>query len=226
MIVPVGFSGTGERSFIAIGEDRCRTILDIIWCGWKKAVGLSEVVPNLCEVEITERLRQGMRCALKDESLFPQGREIWISPGSESHSSEASLKPDGLTDIPISFTKIREMHHEHDPHAIIECKRVSGTDAGLARLYVVSGIDRFKNGKYASQHAVGFMIGYLLSGDVDTAVGRINRYLAKKKREAEHLQQSILIVESRARSSRHYRPDLRKPICLHHTFLRFRNMDF
>ena len=222
MTVPVGFSSTGERRFIAIDEDRCLTLLRTIWQGWKKAMVYVE--PSLKEVEITECLRRGMRCALTDDPILSQkGLEIWILPGTESYLGEAALMPVGLTDISICFTRIREKHHEHGPHAIIECKRVLETDSDLVRLYVVEGIDRFKEGKYASQHEVGFMVGYLLSGDVDAVVGRINRYLAEKNREAEHLQQSILNGDGWARSSQHYRPSLIKPICIHHAFLRFRN---
>ena len=220
MIVPFGFTGTGERRFICIGGDRCRTVLNALWQGWEKALALPGIAPNLGEVEVTECLRCGMRAALKD-GLLPRSCEIWVLPGTESRSAEASLRPDGLTDIPICFTSIRERHHEHEPHAIIECKRVSGTEAHLARLYVVEGVDRFKDGKYASKHTVGFMTGYLLSGEVDAAVGRINRYLASKQREREHLGPSDLIDETWARSSRHCRPRLRKPICLHHAFLGF-----
>ena len=223
MTIPVGFSGTGEGGFISIGEDRCRTLILTIWQGWEKAVAFPEVGPTLKEVEINECLRRGMRCALADDSLGSRRLEIFILPGAESHSSDASLRPNGLTDIPICFTRIREMHHEHGPHAIIECKRVSETDADLARLYVCKGIDRFNDGKYASQHAVGFMVGYLLSGDADAVAEKINRYLTSKKRQKEHLRQPALIEVGWGRKSRHPRPSLGKPICLHHAFLGFRS---
>ena len=104
-----------------------------------------------------------MRRALKETDAAWR-KKMTILPGAESLSRSDVPKPDGLTDIPVLFSDIREEYDEHDPHAIIECKRVAGHDAGLCRLYVVEGIDRFKTGQYASNHAVGFMAGYPTCG--------------------------------------------------------------
>ena len=68
-----------------------------------------------------------------------------------------------------------------DPHAIIECKRVAGSDAKLCREYVTKGIDRFAFGEYGRRHAIGFMAGYLESATADLAARGINRYLARQR---------------------------------------------
>ena len=110
-----------------------------------------------------------------------------VLPGTETRSRPEVPRPDGRTDIPVFFQDIREEHDEQDPHAIIECKRVAGNDARLCRLYVVEGIDRFSTGKYAANHAVGFMAGYLLAGDAGSAAAGVNRHLTRKGRQSERL---------------------------------------
>ena len=144
-----------------------------------------------------------------------------VLPGSESRSSPARLKPDGRTDIPIFFQEIRERYDDHDPHAIVESKRVAGNNPSLCRLYVVEGIDRFASAKYAGRHVVAFMAGYVVAGGVDAAVRRINRYLSDRGRGAEVLAACTVLAAGWARSSRHPRQPLAPPIDLHHAFLAF-----
>jgi hypothetical protein len=125
--------------------------------------------------------------------------------------------PDGRTDIPIYLIEIFVKLGEHDPHAIIECKRLAGNDTHLCREYVVEGIDRFRVGKYGANHATGFMAGYLLSGDEATAAAGVNAYLTRKARQAEHLARAVLLARPGVWSSRHPRAMAPTPIELHHT---------
>ena len=144
-----------------------------------------------------------------------------VVPGTESRSTPKVRNPDGRTDIPLYFPAIFEARHDHDPHAIIECKRIAGGNARLCREYVREGIDRFASGKYGSRHPVGFMAGYLESGTADLAAKGINRYLDSGGRRAERLRSSAAVHADWARSSRHPRPSVAKPIDLHHAFLAF-----
>lgn len=112
---------------------------------------------------MTERLRDGMRSAVKNASW-----NLIILPGTESRSKSSVLLPDGRTDIPLMMIEVFSRTQEHDPHAIIECKRIAGSDTHLCREYVVEGIDRFASGKYGENHAVGFMVGYVLSAHLLT----------------------------------------------------------
>ena len=141
-------------------------------------------------------------------------------PGTESRSGRDVLRPDGRTDIPIFVIGIFFRFGDHDPHAIIECKRIAGSDTYLCREYVVEGIDRFGTGKYAGHHSTGFMIGYLVSSNAKDAVDGINRHLARKARDAEKLELSHLVVAGWAWRSSHPR-EARSPIELHHAFLSF-----
>ena len=206
--------------FIDIGADRSIAVLLILDAGWRRVMERCAIDAHAGEVEITECLRAGMREALNDR-IAAWCKKMTVLPGSESRSVSATLTPDGRTDIPIYFQDVREAYDMHDPHAIVECKRVAGNNAGLCRLYVVEGIDRFKAGKYAGQHVVAFMAGYVLFGGVDAATTRINQYLSGQGRDAEHLTSCSVFSEAWARSSSHPRPVPLAPIDLHHAFLHF-----
>ena len=210
------------QQFIDIHGERCDAILQILADGWERASASSDVHPGAGEVEITECLRTEMREALKAKDA-DWSKKMTVLPGTESRSSLDLPKPDGRTDIPILFQEIREELDEHDPHAIVECKRIAGSDTDLCRQYVVEGIDRFKTGKYAGNHAVGFMAGYLLSDDAKAAASGINRYLTGQGRQSEHLGPSSIPDVLWARTSRHPRPQPAEPIDLHHAFLAMRS---
>ena len=210
-----------EQQFLDIRPERCAFILRLLDEGWKRISGGPDVNPDAGEVEITECLRDSMREVLKGE-LFKWRKRIWVLEGTESRSTPHARRPAGIPDIPISFSEIREEFDDHDPHAMIECKRMAGSCTDLCRRYVVDGIDRFKTGKYASSHVLGFMAGYLLSDGPQSATHGINRYLTGKRRRDERLESSTICDELWAKSSVHERPALKVPITLHHAFLSFR----
>ena len=152
MTIPYRPVVTFGRPPIDIGRDGCVTVLRLLKNGWERTLNRPVMHPDTGEVEVTECLRDGMREALKYD-VVPLSKQITIFPGAESRSIPRVLRPDGRTDIPIYFQRIREEYDEHDPHAIVECKRVSGSSADLWREYVVNGMDRFRDGKYAGDHA-------------------------------------------------------------------------
>lgn len=208
--------------FIDIGPERSIATLSTIEAGWRRVVEAAEVDARSGEVEITECLREGMRTVLKEcKRAEPWRKRMTVLPGTESRSAPAVVKPDGRTDIPIFFQEIRETYDDHDPHAIIECKRVAGNDPLLCRLYVGKGIDRFTSAKYSGRHKVAFMAGYVIAGGVDAAIRRINRYLSNGGRGAEVLARCTVLAAGWARSSRHLRQPPASPIDLHHAFLTF-----
>ena len=202
---------------INIREDRCSTILWVLWQGWRRVLAAGIVDATWKEVPITECLRDEMRRAVP--------KDMWIWPGVESRSRRSVLNPDGRTDIPVAFTSIREELDEQDAHAIIECKLVKAHDSALCREFVEKGIRRFVHGarsaptwpKYAANHSFGFMAAYLLSGSTADAVATINGYL----REAERLGPSTVIQADWARISTHRRRTPLGPIVLNHALLPF-----
>lgn len=162
---------------------------------------------------MTERLRDGMRSAMKNVSW-----NLIILPGTESRSKSSVLLPDGRTDIPLMMIEVFLRTQEHDPHAIIECKRIAGPDTHLCREYVVEGIDRFVSGKYGENHAVGFMVGYVLSGSSGEAADGVNKYLARVSRSVEQMSASDVTSDPTWYST-HDRPKPSTAVGIHHSFL-------
>ena len=222
MKLPRDVPVTAGRPFIELSPETSTAILRTVEAGWALALKSPDVNAGAAEVPMTERLRDGMRSALNVGEL-PWGRIMVVLPGTESRSRPDVLRPDGRTDIPILWIEIFLRSGEHDPHAIIECKRIAGGDTHLCREYVVSGIDRFRTGKYAGNHAAGFMAGYLIAGDASTAAHGVNQYLnaghrSHKPRHDEKLKPSTLVAEPWAWASRH--PRVAAPaVELHHAFL-------
>ena len=101
----------------------------------------------------------GMRAVVNQETPLGTMPKMQVHGTTETRSSPTVVKPDGAPDIPISFPKIFESTHDHDPHACIECKRINGRREQY-KAYVKDGIDRFKLGKYGGHHQYGFMAAY------------------------------------------------------------------
>lgn len=184
---------------------------------------------------MTWHLRQGMIAAL-DREVVPSSKKMTVLPGTEPWSPSPPANQVGLTDISIHLQTVREKSGDHDPHAVVECKRIAGTDRGLCVLYVSEGIDRFSKPrfpgrvpKYSGRHGTAFMVGYLISGSADSATNGINGVLSQAGRKAECLLPCTVLDESWARTSRHLRPTLGTlgaPLDLHHAFLGFHGSDF
>jgi len=208
------------KELIQLGADITAAILITLVAGWESASALPDVIADTGEVAITERLRDGMRAALKARR-YPWSRNMVVLPGTESRSKPTVLLPDGRTDIPIFLIEIFFGSQDHDPHAVIECKRIAAGDRHLCREYVVEGIDRFRLGKYGQNHATGFMTGYLVSGTAAGAVSDVNAYLTAKAREAEHLLPAADPPASW--SSKHARTSPAIPITLYHSFFSLRS---
>ena len=206
------------KEFIELAPEVTAAILLTLLAGWQNARGFGDVNAQAGEVPMTERLRDGMRSELKSkEHLW--GKMLVVLPGTESRSNSAVVIPDGRTDIPLMLIEVFLRTQEHDPHAIIECKRIAGSDTHLCREYVVEGVDRFRTGKYGQNHAVGFMVGYLLSGTAVEAADGINAYLTRVSRKAEHLEPADICQEVLSWVSKHARSSPSGAIRLHHALL-------
>lgn len=217
MKLPIDVSPATGRPFVALAREVVAGILRVIEDGWRRALAASDIDTHHDEVAITERLRDGMREAANSRAI---PMNLVILPGTETRSHPDMQRPDGRTDISLLIIEIFLRYGEHDPHAVIECKRVADRRRDLCRAYVVEGIDRFRSGKYSNNHSTGFMIGYLIAGDTHTAASGINRYLEAKSRITEGLRLSDLVIASWAWRSVHPRSK-GSPIQLHHAFLAF-----
>ncbi len=206
------------REFIELAPEVVAAILLTLSAGWLQACEFSDVNAQAGEVLMTERLRDGMRGELKSKTC-PWRKTLIVLPGTESRSRSGVLIPDGRTDIPLMLIEVFLRTAEHDPHAIIECKRIAGSDTHLCREYVVEGIDRFATGKYGENHAIGFMVGYVLSGTGTESVNGINAYLMRRSRKKECLSLAGVCSASPSWESCHSRAKSLTPIRLHHAFL-------
>lgn len=215
MRIPYEATGVIGRQYIALGPEIVAAILLTLRSGWAAANIGSEATG---EVEITERLRDGMRVTLNSGCL-PWAKSFIVALGMESRSMVTTITPDGRTDIPVYVLEIFLRFGEHDPHAIIECKRLDGANTYLCREYVVEGVDRFRTGKYAENHATGFMAAYLLRGDAAEAAGGVNAYLSRVHRTAEQLAASDLVDDPSFWRSTHQRDTSHPLVELHHTML-------
>ena len=96
---------------------------------------------------------------------------------------------------------------------------------GMRAALAAGGLPWGGTGKYAANHAAGFMAGYLIAGAADEAARGVNRYLNGRRRHGnraarrdENLIPSTLVGEHWAWTSRH--PRARMPeIEMHHVFL-------
>ena len=165
------------REFIELGPEVVAVILLTLAAGWQRACAAEDVNANAGEVLMTERLRDGMRGALRNSPW-----KLIVLPGTESRSKASVVLPDGRTDIPLMLIEVFLRTQEHDPHAVIECKRIAGSDTHLCREYVVEGMDRFVREKYGENHAIGFMVGYVLSGSPSESADGVNAYLRRVSR--------------------------------------------
>lgn len=214
MRLPLGQSAAIGRRFIDLSPELRTAVIQTVELGWQLAKERAEVLPNADEVTLTECLRDAMRMALVSCRL-PWRKTMIVAPGTESRSQAGMTAPDGRTDIPIYLTRVFVRSGEHDPHAIIECKRVAESDTALAREYVIEGIDRFRTGKYAENHSIGFMVGYVIAGSRAAVVDGINKYLIGKSRRPETLSHSI----ADGWTSKHPRSSGSTSIALHHAML-------
>ena len=208
------------REFIELAPEIVAVVLRTVAVGWQQACQTADVNARSGEVLMTERLRDGMRSVLKSRNC-PWKNTLIVLPGTESRSTTDVVLPDGRTDIPLLLIEVFLRTQEHDPHAIIECKRIAGSDTHLCREYVVEGIDRFATGKYGENHAVGFMVGYVLSGTPAKSADGVNAYLKRVSRTADRLAPGSVYDDAPGWESEHARPKPRSAIRLQHAFLEF-----
>lgn len=217
MRIPHESQGVVGREYIALADEVVAAILVTVREGWALAAIDGETASE-GEVVMTERLRDGMRQALTSGTLA-WGKSFIVALGMESRSTPDVMTPDGRTDIPLYVVEVFLRHAEHDPHAIIECKRLDGSNTYLCREYVIEGVDRFRSGKYAENHASGFMAGYLLSGDALSAAAGVNAYLGRVERADEQIVLSPVVEHPAFWRSEHARTVERSVIAIHHALL-------
>lgn len=68
-------------------------------------------------------------------------------------------------------------------HFFVEAKRLKENDSWLLNRYINTGIDHYLSRKYPQ----GILLGYLVEGDVDNTIQKVNGILVKNNRDSEIL---------------------------------------
>lgn len=151
-----------------LSEDEIATVVDLTCQGAKAA--RAELIAGEWEVPITIKVRKAMRKAKKALGLtnLEVRGEVEVD---DMGKPDASIK--GRIDISLKFAR---QFGDEDDYVAIECKRVGAGSAfsGLNGAYVTDGLIRFTNGQYATGHAHGFMLGFVLAGPVVKIVKTID----------------------------------------------------
>ncbi|RUV81443.1 hypothetical protein EOA60_17160 [Mesorhizobium sp. M1A.F.Ca.IN.020.06.1.1] len=148
--------------FISI-DDR---LLDRIVAVWPRCLAL--LPPNPEEDVITTNLVYALSRDVEARKLF--------------HWLEYQYEPFGFTTDGLAFSKGQIdmavlLDRERDRYLAYECKRLNvlyrGARQSLATRYVGEGLKRFTTEQYAEGLSVGCMLGYVLDGDCEFAMGRV-----------------------------------------------------
>jgi hypothetical protein len=132
---------------------------------------------------------------------------------------------DHLGRIDIRFTTARSILETN--YFAFECKRLNAVSGGKTRPYaseyVTKGMFRFVQGQYAGTQHHGGMIGYVLNGAIDHAMGLVNENILAKATDLSLVNATGLQVSSlrpgrpEARETNHQLEQ--RPFRIHHLFL-------
>lgn len=172
---------SGTPSF-ELETDEIETVVDLICRGAGEA--RAQMTAGLLEVPMTNIVRKAMKRVKRRLGLtnLEVSGEIEI----DDMSAEG---PELLGRIDIILKFLRQFGNEDD-YVGVECKRVGAGSAysTLNNRYVTQGAIRFVNGQYATGHAWGFMLGYVLALPADEIIQTIDRRLRKDYGEAAKLE--------------------------------------
>lgn len=100
-----------------------------------------------------------------------------------------------------------------------ECKNLYENRPDKIVRYVKTGVGNYVTGRYGSQSSEGAIIGYVLSGDIPTAVKELSDEI-KKEAPIMNLTRNLTIIKPQYKT-RHKRRLDNKEITLHHLFFDF-----
>lgn len=115
-----------------------------------------------------------------------------------------------------------------DIYFCLECKRLNVPDNGsvrsLASEYITHGMMRFVRGQYAQRVHNGGMLGYVLDGNVASAIQSVSGLVKKRHKELQTQPpcglnpSSIRPDDEHTRETRHVRVGQSRPFLIHHMF--------
>lgn len=191
-------------------------ILKLVLTSW---AGIQTPASDEMEDAITETLCRKLR---QDRTARDLPFQI--------HTQLVELEPangERLGRLDIAFIPLV---NREDIYFCLECKRLNVINDGVKRSYaseyVAFGMLRFVTGQYSHAVRHGAMIGYVLDGDVTSAMTNVETSIHRRHVELRMhspgalLQSSVLKTESRARETHHNRTGENSPsFCIHHLFV-------
>ncbi|KMQ49466.1 hypothetical protein CHISP_3611 [Chitinispirillum alkaliphilum] len=189
-------------------------ILSLILTTWKL---LQKPGPSEREDTITDKLYCALLNAKRRSELpFLIRREDW------EYDIERG-KGTGRKDI-VFFPSL----YEEDIYLAVEAKRlnaiISGSKQSLASEYVKEGMLRFVSGKYASSVKHGVMIAYVLDGEIETVMHKIEKNIQKHHEELRTSINAFMASGIRpediwTKETHHHRAHEKTVFRIHHLFL-------
>ena len=171
----MGLSGNVVDGFKKAFETRCITLLV---SAYHTSIADHIYSPGWMENDFTSMLDEYME-------NNPQRIKWKISRNVEHHLHKKGLKKkkgyaNSEDRIDLRFTTFSS---KDEYCFFVEAKRLKEKGSGLLNRYINTGIDHYLSKKYPH----GILLGYLVEGNVDMTIQRINGLLTKKKRESEML---------------------------------------
>ena len=178
--------------------------------------------PNQLEDRITNQLCVALRRNRDVRNLMflviPQTVILEPDAGDEVGRMDIAFFPTGKDVLP-----------DENAYFCLECKRLNvirdGRKRSYASEYVKFGMLRFVTGQYSRSVRHGGMVGYVLDGDVNTAVGNVENNILRQRVKLRILGSDAFLpsaylngVQS-ARESHHQRAHESAPFRIHHMFM-------
>ena len=146
-----------------LSQDQIATIMDLLCRGAKKA--RPRLQKGMLEPEITKLVRQSMR----REKLRLSLTNIEIH---REYVVDASSQIEGRIDIVV---RLPHQFGDEDAYVAVECKKLEANNSTLNGKYVTRGVGQFASGKYAKNHEVAFMMGYVLKLPIESILNYLDR---------------------------------------------------
>lgn len=190
-------------------------VLDLITDTWTT---FDKPGPADLEVPTTRRFKHALKQA-KDFSRLPVRLE-------RESAEDDSQTGEELGRIDLKF--LPAVSAREEVYLAFECKRLNvaanGGRRSLAPEYVTEGMMRFVTGQYAGAVQHGGMIGYVLDGRRDDAIGLVGQNIASRATELGMNSPAGLDPSRLRPAADHVRETnhalrLSRPLTLHHVFL-------
>ena len=172
-MLPGDDSATLGRPSDVIKRNIIATVVALIEEAWKsvrkhKDINRASSEPTIAGVLYRELWKAKKKLGIADD------KPPRIDDEASSRRNDESVKPDGRIDFKFIYT-----YTEHGFFGL-ECKRVSGSDADLAKEYVRQGLMRFVEGKYSPGHQAAAMLGFVIDGDTPGSVSLIQNAVSEE----------------------------------------------